>query len=74
MTSSGYFLPCKTLIGTKIRDGRFEIIEKLGEGGFGDVYLIFDARKNERFILKFILRIFLISKYCSLVKLKLPKI
>ena len=48
MTSSVYFSPSKTLIGNKIRNGQYEFIKLLGEGGFGDVYQILDVQKNER--------------------------
>jgi eukaryotic-like serine/threonine-protein kinase len=38
--------------GDKIKDGRFEIIEKLKVGGFGIIYLAEDKKKNERVVIK----------------------
>ena len=33
--------------GKKFNNGRFEIIKKIGQGGFGNIYLVYD-NQNEK--------------------------
>ena len=31
------------------KDGRYDVIEKIGEGGFGNVYLALDNQEKDRY-------------------------
>ena len=44
--------------GSLLNDGRYEIIEGIGSGSFGNIFSALDIRKKEKYVTKIIIYIY----------------